>query len=92
MVIMTKCNKIKVFVKLIPESKFVSWKAQTLTLKGPGGGTIMPPLNKSNALDLWLGPHLQNLYDYSNWTLWHGLVQSDLSFCTWNFEKLEFKD
>ena len=37
-----------------------------LTLKGPGGGHYYAPLNKSNALDLWLGPHLQNLYDYSN--------------------------
>ena len=38
-----------------------------LTLKGSGGGTIMPPpLSKSNALDLWLGPHLQNICDYSN--------------------------
>ena len=69
------------------------WGFWDLTLKGPGGGALLcPPLSKSNALDLWLGPHLQNLYDYSNWTLWHRLVQSDLSFHTWNFEKLEFID
>ena len=37
-----------------------------LTLKGSGGALLCPPLSKSNALDLWLGPHLQNIYDYSN--------------------------
>ena len=27
-------------------------------LKARGGGTIMPPLSKSNVLDLWLRPDL----------------------------------